>query len=205
MYQYSLGRLGVWFFVDSRQKNFLSRRFTLITSLSVSWPFLVRVLSVLSCYPRIHSRLWDSSTGACLKTIFAEGNPSVWVTRVFADNFGGVGFLVVCFLYKTDPNARKVHLCGKKWPKCLFLTYFFLLGWPWIGEFDGFNNIYSSMCFPTQQNLVYRKLPSRPIKVNLTPNIRNVFPLILNIDGIYRSISVECKTAHTFRGHTTRN
>ena len=24
-----------------------------------------------------HSRLWDSSTGACLKTIFAEGNPSV--------------------------------------------------------------------------------------------------------------------------------
>ena len=34
------------------------------------------------------------------------------------------------------------------------LTYFFLaLGWPWVGEFDGFITIFT--CFPTQQNLVY--------------------------------------------------
>ena len=34
------------------------------------------------------------------------------------------------------------------------LTSFFLgLGWPWVGEFDGFIIIVT--CFPTQQNLVY--------------------------------------------------
>ena len=32
---------------------------------------------------------------------------------------------------------------------------FFLVGLAVDWEFDGFNNIYSSMCFPTQQNLVY--------------------------------------------------
>ena len=36
-----------------------------------------------------------------------------------------------------------------------FLTYFFLgLGWPWVGEFDGFIIIF--ICFPTQQKLVYQ-------------------------------------------------
>ena len=31
--------------------------------------------------------------------------------------FGWVRFLVVCFLYKINPNPRKNICCGKKWPK----------------------------------------------------------------------------------------
>ena len=39
--------------------------------------------------------------------------------RVFAENvFGWVGFLAVCFLYKINPNPRKIICCGKKWPEC---------------------------------------------------------------------------------------
>ena len=34
--------------------------------------------------------------------------------------FDWVRFLVVCFLYKTNPNPRKTSCCGKKWPKCQF-------------------------------------------------------------------------------------
>ena len=38
------------------------------------------------------------------------------------------------------------------------LTLIFLgLGWPWVGEFDGFILIFT--CFPTQHNLVNRKHP----------------------------------------------
>ena len=44
------------------------------------------------------------------------------------------------------------------------LTYFFLaLGRPWVGEFDVFTVIF--ICFPTQQNLVYRKHPIYCISV----------------------------------------
>ena len=32
--------------------------------------------------------------------------------------FGWVGFLVVRFLHKINPNPRKIICCGKKWPKC---------------------------------------------------------------------------------------
>ena len=49
-------------------------------------------------------------------------------TRVFAEKFGWVGFLVVCFLYKINPNSRKNIFCGKKWPKATF-DLFFGGGW----------------------------------------------------------------------------
>ena len=39
----------------------------------------------------------------------------------------------------------------------LFNLIFLGLGWPWVGEFVGFIIIFT--CFPTQQNLVYRKRP----------------------------------------------
>ena len=41
-----------------------------------------------------------------------------WLRR----NFGWVRFLVVRFIYKTNPNSRKKKekCCGKKWPKRLF-------------------------------------------------------------------------------------
>ena len=68
------------------------------------------------------------------------------INRVFADKFfGQVGFLVVCFLDKINPQyAIKYLPWGKCGPNATFLNLFFLgLGWPWVGEFVGFhNNIY---------------------------------------------------------------
>ena len=54
--------------------------------------------------------------------------------RLFAVNFGWVGFLVVCFVsyIKSTPTHEKVFAVGKKWPKCHFSTYFFL-GWVGLG------------------------------------------------------------------------
>ena len=48
--------------------------------------------------------------------------------RVFAEKFGWVGFLVVCFLYKINRNPREIIFWGKKGHKCHFLTYF-----SWVG------------------------------------------------------------------------
>ena len=50
------------------------------------------------------------------------------VTRAFCGEFGLVRFLVVCFLYKTSPNPRKIICSGKTWPKCLFNLVF-----SWVG------------------------------------------------------------------------
>ena len=59
--------------------------------------------------------------------------------RVFCGEFGWVRFLAVCFSYKTNPNPRKTICCGKKVAQMPLWAYFFLgLGWPWVGEFDGF-------------------------------------------------------------------
>ena len=65
------------------------------------------------------------------------------VIRVFAEKLGGLGILVVCFLYETNPNPRNTICWGKKWPKCQF--------WPsfsWVelalgcGEFVGFIHVF---------------------------------------------------------------
>ena len=75
--------------------------------------------------------------------------------------FCWVEFLAVCFLCKTNPNPRTNICCGTKVAfvsQTPLFTYFFLgLGWPWVGEFDGFVTIVA--CFPTHQNLVNRKHP----------------------------------------------
>ena len=54
--------------------------------------------------------------------------------RVFADNLLAFRFLVVCFLYKTSPNPRKITCCGiwcalnaTFWPN--FSWVGFALGW----------------------------------------------------------------------------
>ena len=71
--------------------------------------------------------------------------------RVFADDFGWVGFLVVCLLYKTNPNPRKkIFAVGKSGPRASLNLIFLGLGWPWVGEFVGFIIIFIS--FPTQRN-----------------------------------------------------
>ena len=75
----------------------------------------------------------------------------------FCGESGWVGFLVVCFLYKTNPNRRKTICCGKQWRKCHFQPDV-----SWVGLALGwgvrrFHNNIHSICFPTQQNLVNRK------------------------------------------------
>ena len=81
-------------------------------------------------------------------------------SRVFTENSVGLDFLflVVCFLYETNPNPRKnICLCEKVVQTPLFNLIFLGVGWPWVGEFDGF--IILLVCFPTEQNLVYRRHP----------------------------------------------
>ena len=46
---------------------------------------------------------------------------------------------------------------GKSGPNATLDLFFFLLSWPWVGEFVGF--IIVLTCFPTQQNLENRKHP----------------------------------------------
>ena len=51
-----------------------------------------------------------------------------------------VRFLVVCFLYKNQSQPReKIFAVGKSDPNATAVNLKFLgLGWPWVGEFDGF-------------------------------------------------------------------
>ena len=79
--------------------------------------------------------------------------PVQHISKVFAENFGWVGFLVVCFLYETTPNPPRNIGCGKKSGQiATFDLIFFLgLGWPWVGEFRRFHyNIYSMFSNPTE-------------------------------------------------------
>ena len=78
-------------------------------------------------------------------------------TRVFAEYFGWVGFLQSVSYIKPILTHEKLFAVGKSRPNTTFNLFFLGLGWPWIGEFDGFIIIF--VCFPTQQNLVNRKHP----------------------------------------------
>ena len=65
-----------------------------------------------------------------------------------------------CSLFPTlnQSQPTKKRFLWEKVTQMPLLTYYFLrLGWPWVGEFVGFMIIVT--CFPTQQNLVYRKHP----------------------------------------------
>ena len=90
------------------------------------------------------------------------------------EELGWVGFLVVCFLHKINPNPRKNIICGRKWPKCHFLPNFSWLGWPWVGEARRFHIAFTR--FPTQQNLVFyiinRKHPAPITMVVISPLLR---------------------------------
>ena len=50
---------------------------------------------------------------------------------------------------------------GKSGPNATFNLIFLGLGWPWVGEFVAFIIIFTR--FPTQQNLVYCKLPNNTL------------------------------------------
>ena len=82
--------------------------------------------------------------------------PIVNNNKVFVENLVGLGFLA-CFLYKVSiPTHEKLVSVGKSGPNATFNPIFLGLGWPWVGEFVGFIIIIFT-CFPTQQNLAYRK------------------------------------------------
>ena len=70
--------------------------------------------------------------------------------RLFAVNFGWVGFLVVCFVsyIKSTPTHEKVFAVGKSGPNAAF-NLFFCRFWVdlGLGEFVGFVIIF--VCFPT--------------------------------------------------------
>ena len=53
---------------------------------------------------------------------------------------GWVRFSVVCFLYKTNPNPRKLFAVGKSGPNATFNLFLLGLGWPWVGKLVGFTN-----------------------------------------------------------------
>ena len=63
---------------------------------------------------------------------------------------------------------------GKSGPNATFNLIFLGLGWPWVGEFDGFIVIF--VCFPTQQNLVYRKHPIEPRNTLSTRSMSRIKP-----------------------------
>ena len=60
-----------------------------------------------------------------------------WVTYYVyysvCGEFGWVGFLVACFLYKPIPTHEKVFAVGKRGINATFNLIFLGLGWPWVG------------------------------------------------------------------------
>ena len=56
--------------------------------------------------------------------------------RVCAENFGWVGFLVVCFQgqgIKPIPTHKEKNDVGKSGPNSTFNLVVLGLGWPWVG------------------------------------------------------------------------
>ena len=86
--------------------------------------------------------------------------------RVFQENFGWVGFVVVFSLRKVNPNRPKIICCGKKVAQMpLFGLTFLGLGWPWVGEFVGFIKIF----YVFQPNRIWEiakhRNPTRPKQI----------------------------------------
>ena len=105
-------------------------------------------------------------------------------TLGFCGEFGWDGFLVVCFLHKINPNPRKSICCGKKWPKCHFLTCFFL---GWVGLELGSSSVscWRLYVFQPNINFVNRKHPSgNPSLVSLVGSISKCDPSLFWI-GIH--------------------
>ena len=59
-------------------------------------------------------------------------------TRLFADNFAGLGFLQSVSYIKSIPTHDKIFAVGKSGPTATFNLNFLGLGWPWVGESVGF-------------------------------------------------------------------
>ena len=57
---------------------------------------------------------------------------------MFASNFSGLGFLQSVSYIKPILTHEKIFAVGKSGPNATFSLIFLRLGWPWVGEFDGF-------------------------------------------------------------------
>ena len=112
---------------------------------------------------------------------------------------------VCCSLFSyidSIPTHKKLFAVGKSGPIATFNLFFLGLGWPCVGEFDGFIIIFA--CFPTQQNLVYRqhttthRLRMRCMSRRMTPNssIRRWHPTVVHTrtlqPTIKRTFVVRC-------------
>ena len=95
----------------------------------------------------------------CTITILINQQSTV-VQYGVGGEFGWVRTLVVCFLHKANPNqpTKTYLLFEKSGPIATFNLILLGLGWPWVGEFDGF--IIIVVCFPTRHNLVHCKHPN---------------------------------------------
>ena len=84
---------------------------------------------------------------------------------MFAEDFGWVNFLVVCFLYKINPNPRKNVCCGgKSGPNATFDLCTFSRVGVGLGFAESVGFINNTHVFQTRHNLVKnRKHPNESI------------------------------------------
>ena len=68
---------------------------------------------------------------------------------MLAENLVGLGLQSVSYI-KPIPTYEKIFAVGKSGPNAPFKLIFLGLGWPWVGEFDGF--IIALILFTTRQN-----------------------------------------------------
>ena len=84
---------------------------------------------------------------------YYRNQTQIWCVniRVFAENFGWVRFLVVCFLYKTDPKpTKKIFAVEKSGLIATFNLFFLGLGWPWVWGVGRFHNNIGMFFNPTE-------------------------------------------------------
>ena len=95
---------------------------------------------------------------------------------MFADNFGWVGFLAVCFLHRiTIPTHEKTFAVVKSGPNATFNLIFIGSGWPWVGELVDFISKCLRKLFVTDESLANHTHPNSPICL-----VHRVYPTILS-------------------------
>ena len=114
------------------------------------------------------SQKHSSSLARVIRPVFcpSQSMHADYFDWMFADISVGSVFLVLCLLYRTNPNPRKKYLLiGKSGPKATF-NLFFSLGWVGLGLGSSSVSYYVlHICFPTQQWVVNGKHPIVPALV----------------------------------------
>ena len=105
--------------------------------------------------------------------------PARGVIRVFAEILVGLGFSESVSYIKSIPTHKKKIAVGKSGPNANFNLVFLGLGWPWVGEFDGFMIIFT--CFPTHHNLINNR--KHPNNISNTTFYLYLLSILLEIQG----------------------